>query len=153
MAVEAETRVVDRRRLLRRVHAGQDVAEAVKERQAYYKEIGKATKGVFDELKTAAPSVPQIQTYAKTIDALAPQVPSWFPKGSGPEAGVKTAAKAEIWTKPADFAKAADAFRVESATFYAVAQKGDLGAIKGEAGKLGGTCKACHEEFKARDEH
>jgi cytochrome c556 len=131
----------------------QNAAEAIKARQTHYKEIGKSTKGVFDELKQPAPSVPAIQQYAKVIAAYGPQIATWFPHGTGSEAGLKTAAKAEIWAKPQEFARAVDGFKAESATFYAVAQKGDLNAIKAEAPKLGATCKNCHEQFRVRDDH
>ena len=66
---------------------------------------------------------------------------------------MKTAAKAEIWAKPQEFAAKADAFKVESAAFYATTQRGDLAAIKAEFPKLGETCKSCHQEFRERDEH
>ncbi len=130
----------------------QKAADSIKARQTHYKEIGKSTKGVFDELKKSDPSVPAIQGYARTIAAYGPQIAAWFPKGTGSEAGVKTAARAEIWAKPQDFARRVDAFKVETATFNAVAQKGDLNAIKAEAPKLGATCKGCHEDFRVRDE-
>ena len=129
----------------------QNAAESIKARQTHYKEIGKSAKGVFDELKKPQPSVPVIQGYAKTIAAYGPQIGAWFPKGTGSEAGVKTAARAEIWAKPQDFAKRVDAFKLETATFNAVAQKGDLNAIRAEAPKLGGTCKGCHDDFRVRD--
>ena len=131
----------------------QNAAASIQARQTHYKEIGKSTKGINDELKSAAPSVASIQRYARTIATYGPQITTWFPHGTGSEAGVKTAAKAEIWAKPQEFAKDANDFKLESAAFYATAQKGDLGAIKAEFPKLGATCKACHDEFRVRDEH
>ena len=131
----------------------QNAAAAITARQTHYKEIGKSTKGVFDELKKPEPSIPAIQGYARAIAVYGPQIGTWFPHGSGSEAGMKTAAKAEIWSKPQDFAKAVDGFKVETAAFYAVTQRGDLNAIRAEAPKLGATCKSCHEEFRVRDEH
>jgi cytochrome c556 len=130
----------------------QNAADSIKARQTHYKEIGKSAKGVFDELKKPDPSVPTIQNYAKVIASYGPQIAAWFPKGTGSEAGVKTAARAEIWAKPQDFARRVDAFKVETATFNAVAQKGDLTAIKAEAPKLGATCKGCHDDFRVRDQ-
>ena len=131
----------------------QNVAASIQARQTHYKEIGRSAKGINDELKSAAPSVPQIQAYAKTIAAYGPQIGTWFPHGTGSEAGVKTSARAEIWSKPDEFAKDVGAFKVESAAFYAVAQKGDLNTIRAEYPKLGETCKSCHQEFRVRDEH
>ena len=127
-------------------------AEIVKARMDHYKTIGKNFKAINDEVKKPAPSVPALQGYAKAINDLAPQVPTWFPKGTGIGEGVKTAAKPEIWSKPQDFAKAADNFKVQAAAFYATTQKGDVVAIQAGVPKLGGACKTCHDQFKAKDE-
>lgn len=128
-----------------------DMAGLIKDRQAHYKEIGKAAKGVNDALKTGAPDLAAIRAAAKTIDALAPQLPSWFPAGSGPEAGVKTTAKADIWSKSAEFKKDAAAFAAEAHKFNAVAAGGDLNAIRTEYAALGNTCKTCHQSFRTKD--
>lgn len=128
-------------------------ADAIHARQTHYKEIGRSMKGIMDQLHAPSPSVPAIQGYAKTIADYGPQIATWFPKGSGSTAGLKTAAKEEIWAKPQEFARQVDGFRLESAKFYAVTQHGDLDSIRAEAAKLGGACKSCHEEFRVRDEH
>jgi cytochrome c556 len=131
--------------------AAADMAGVIKERQAHYKEIGKSAKGIADSLKSGAPNVATIQGYAKTIDTLAPQIPSWFPVGSGPEAGVKTGAKPEIWTKAADFKAAAAGFATEARKFDQVASAGDPGAIQAEFPKLGLACKNCHDQFRQKE--
>ena len=128
-----------------------DMAGVIKDRQAHYKEIGKATKGVYDSLKSGSPNVPTIQGYAKVIDNLAPQIPSWFPAGSGPEAGVKTGAKPEIWTKNAEFKAAALNFATEAHKFNQVASGGNAAAIQAEFPKLGLACKNCHDQFRVKD--
>ena len=126
-------------------------AGVIKARQANFKEIGKATKGVFDGVKAGTLTAVQAQAYGKVIADLAPQLPTWFPARSGPEAGVKTAAKAEIWAKPQDFAAKAAEFKLQSAAFYDTAKKGDLEAIKAAAPKLGAACKGCHDAYRARE--
>lgn len=131
--------------------AAADMVSVIQARQANYKQIGKATKGIFDALNSPAPSVQLIQANARTIDSLAPQLPSWFPAGSGPEAGVKTEAKADIWAKPAEFHADAAAFAAEAHKFDQVAASGDLAAIRGEAFNLGKTCKSCHDSFRQKD--
>lgn len=128
-----------------------DMTSVIQARQAHYKEIGKAAKGINETLKTSAPDVGAIKAGAKTIDALAPQLPSWFPAGSGPEAGVKTTAKAEIWSNSAEFKKDAAAFAAEAKKFDAVAAGGDVNAIRAEYANLGNTCKTCHQSFRTKD--
>lgn len=128
-----------------------DMASVVQARQAHYKEIGKAMKGIGDSLGSPSPQLPAIQAYARQIDQLAPQIPSWFPAGSGPEAGVKTGAKPDIWAKPTEFKADAVAFATEAHHFDQVATAGDLNAIRAEALSLGKACKTCHESFRQKD--
>jgi cytochrome c556 len=129
-----------------------DMAGVIKDRQAHYKQIGKAAKGIYETLNSPAPDVAAIKANARLIDQLAPQVPTWFPAGSGPEAGVKTEAKAEIWSHPADFKTAAAGFATEARKFDAVAAGGDLAAIRTAYGALGKSCKTCHDQFRKKDD-
>ena len=126
-------------------------ADTIAARQANYKQIGKAMKGIGDELKKPEPSVPVIQASAKTIAGLAPHVLKWFPKGSGPEAGVKTGALPAVWEKWPEFKVAAVKMLTASKALNAAAVTGDLAQIKPAVGALGGTCKGCHETFRAKD--
>jgi cytochrome c556 len=130
----------------------QNAASVIQARQAHYKQIGAASKGIHDELGKPAPSAAVIQGFAKTIDTLAPQIPSWFPPGSGPEAGVKTAAKPEIWTDAAGFSAVAGAFATEAHHFDDVAQGGDIEAIRAEYTNLGKACFACHSKYRAKED-
>ena len=84
-------------------------------RQAHYKELQKAFGGVGAELRKDAPDKAVLAAAATTAAGLAKDLPTWFPKGSGPEAGVKTAAKAEIWTDAAGFAAAVTKLQDETA--------------------------------------
>jgi len=73
---------------------------------------------------------------------------SWFPAGTGPNVG-KTRAKAEIWQKPEDFVVKAHDFTVAANELDAAAKRGDVGQIKTSFKALGGTCKACHDPYRA----
>jgi len=129
-----------------------DASSLIKERQSHYKQIGAAAKGIHDELNKPAPDVAAVQGFARQIDSLAPQIPSWFPKGTGPEAGVKTAAKPEIWTDPSGFAAVASAFAAEAHKFDGVAQSGNVDAIRAEYVNLGKACFACHSKYRAKED-
>ncbi len=132
--------------------AAADVLGVIQARQGHFKEIGKAAKAMSEQLKSSTPAVPVIQSAVKQIDALAPQLPSWFPAGSGPAAGVKTQAKAEIWTKPDEFKRDAAAFADAAHKLDLIAGGGDLSAIRAQAQVMGQTCKTCHEAFRQRDD-
>jgi cytochrome c556 len=68
-------------------------------------------------------------------------------KGTGWEA---TRAKPEIWTEKEKLGKAATAFNKEANEMAKVAATGDAAAVKAQFGKLGETCKGCHDDFKAK---
>jgi cytochrome c556 len=125
-------------------------ADIIAARQQGYKQIGKAFKTINDNLK-ATPDVALIRTNAKVIAKLAPKVATWFPAGTGKEAGVKTAALPAIWTQRADFDAASRKFADAAKAFDAVAAKGNMDDIKTAAGALGQTCKGCHQNFRERD--
>lgn len=128
-----------------------NAAESIRARQTHYKEIGKAMKGITDELKKDNPAVATIQANAATINRLAPQVQGWFPDGSGSEAGLKTEARAEIWSKPEEFKASTQKFITAAAAFHQTAQGGDLAAIQAGVKDLGGSCKGCHDQFRVED--
>jgi cytochrome c556 len=68
-------------------------------------------------------------------------------KGTGWEA---TRAKPEIWTEQQKLGKAGGAFNKEANEMAKVAATGDAAAVKAQFGKLGETCKGCHDDFKAK---
>ena len=68
-------------------------------------------------------------------------------KGTGWEA---TRAKPEIWTEKEKLGKAGGAFNKEANEMAKVAATGDAAAVKAQFGKLGETCKDCHDDFKAK---
>lgn len=120
-------------------------------RQANYKNIGRANKAINDELRKSAPSMAVIQQNAAVLDALAPRVPLWFPKGTGPEAGVKTAALPVIWQRIPEFKADAAKFANAAHILRAAAAAGDVNRVRAATAALGQTCRACHETFRAKD--
>ena len=119
----------------------------MKERHENYEKIGDAMKVISRELKGDSPDLAQVRRNADVIATLAPQVPGWFPPGSGPDVG-KTEAKAEIWQKPEDFTAKARAFAEAATAFRSAAQGTDLAAIRAAHGNLGKSCKACHDLYR-----
>jgi cytochrome c556 len=127
-------------------------AEQVRSRIASYRELGAAFKNVNDALRTPQPSLMILQISTRQIAATGRDQYHWFPVGTGPEAGVRTKAKREIWSDGARFKAAQDAFAAQSAALDRAARGGNLTAIRLEARKLGGTCKACHDKYRLPDE-
>jgi cytochrome c556 len=127
-------------------------ADVIKTRQQGLKDMGAAFKTVRDQLKAASPDTAAIKTAAGTIQKTADAMAKWFPKGSGPEVGVKTAAKVEIWNDAGGFSDARQKLVEESAKFAQTAAGGDAAAIGGGVRGLGMACKGCHDKFREKDD-
>ena len=69
-------------------------------------------------------------------------------KGTGWE---KTRVKPEFFTNKEGVTKVAMAFGKEANEMAKVASTGDAAAVKAQLGKLSGTCKGCHDDFKIKD--
>jgi len=131
----------------------QGIADAIKTRQHKLKDIvGKDAKAISDELKSGMPDKAVVIANATEIDATLRDLPSWFPKGSGPEAGIKTLAKPGIWESPDDFKKAYDAAQAAADKFVQIAQTGDLNAETTAFMSLGMSCGGCHKPFRVKPE-
>ncbi len=83
---------------------------------------------------------------AERVAAVAPQLLEGFSEGSG--AGAATDAKPEIWSNFADFSAKMKDLERETAALASVAKGGDEAAIKAQFALTGGTCKACHDQYK-----
>ena len=107
--------------------------EVISARQANFKEMGKAMKASFGELKQAAPSGDAFKANANALASSAVKVAAGFPRGTGPESGAKTQALPAIWEKPDEFRADADKL------------------VKAALMQVGGACKGCHDSFRAKD--
>jgi len=62
-----------------------------------------------------------------------------------------TAAKPELFKDGAKVGELAGNFSKEANELAKLAQVGDVAAVKAQLGKLQRTCKACHDDYKAKD--
>jgi cytochrome c556 len=125
----------------------QDHSAIMKARHEHYEEMGRAMKGIGTELKAGSPDLAAVQRHAGTIAGYGPQILTWFPEGSGPEAG-RTRAKAEIWSDAATFRSAAQRMERASAEFNRAAQSGNVEAVRAALPELQSSCKNCHDRFR-----
>lgn len=125
-------------------------ADIVKTRQDGLKAMGQAFKTVSDQLKSGSPDMAQIREAAQKISDTSKEMYSWFPAGSGPESGVKTEAKADIWERPDDFKAKQDALAEQAAAFLEAANSGDGEQVGAQAKLLGQACGSCHHDFRAK---
>ncbi len=73
----------------------------------------------------------------------------WAAFGEGTDAG-ETKAKPEIWKQSAKFKEAAEKFQAESAKLAVASKSGKEDAFKAAFSATAGTCKSCHDDFRAK---
>lgn len=124
-------------------------ADQVQNRVDGLKALGGAFKAVNDALRDDQIQPVPLRQAAQRISNAAREQYGWFPAGSGPDSGARTYARPEVWTKRAAFRLAQDNFAAAARSFEHAVASGNVIALRGEARKLGGTCKACHDQFRA----
>jgi cytochrome c556 len=109
--------------------------------QQHYARIGAMVGGkVPFDAKAAADNAAIAESMAKL---------PWAAFGEGTDLG-DTKAKPEIWKEQAKFKQAADKLQVEMGKLAAAAKTGNLDSIKTAFNATSGTCKACHDDFRAK---
>jgi len=73
----------------------------------------------------------------------------WAAFGEGTDKG-DTKAKPEIWTEQAKFKAGADKMQAEMTKLAAAARTGNLDNIKTAFAATSDTCKACHDNYRAK---
>ncbi|MGE0497777.1 MAG: cytochrome c [Ramlibacter sp.] len=74
----------------------------------------------------------------------------WAAFGPGTDQGAPTKAKPEIWVEQAKFKEHSDKLIAESTKLAAAAKTGNLDTLKTAFGATAGTCKSCHDAYRAK---
>lgn len=127
-------------------------SDAVRARIAAYRQLGASFKAVNDMVRRGDVAGPAFRQAAQQVGASARHQYRLFPQNSRTGQGIRTAARPEIWTMPAEFKAAQDAFAREALLFSKAANGGDVSAIRSQVRKLGGTCKSCHDRFRVESD-
>ncbi|MDB5724013.1 MAG: hypothetical protein JWQ16_767 [Novosphingobium sp.] len=125
-------------------------ATAAHERDLHFEMVGRAFKGINDQLKQRPPNLVAIRNTSAVLATMASRTKTWFPAGSGPQNGVKTNALPAAWTNRAELDRKADAFAAAAGTLATTAQGSDIAAIQAAVRATGETCKSCHDQFRKR---
>lgn len=131
--------------------AAADTNAIVSARSDYFHGLGKSFKGLRETLRGSSPDLALVRKYTGDIATAAPKLPAQFPAGSGPQPGVKTEARAEIWSDAAKFQQTASGFNTAASALNTAAQGSDIAAIRTAADNLGQACKSCHVNFRKED--
>ncbi len=84
---------------------------------------------------------------AMRIEQLGLMMEDYFVKDTS-SFDVSTKAKSEIWANFEDFSSKATDMVNAATALQEVALEEDEGSYRSAIGKLGGTCKACHDDYK-----
>jgi cytochrome c556 len=151
MSAKADTSAPSNGMLMLAVPLDRDRALAVmKARHEGMEAIGDSTKAI--RRAQSGPDLPAIRSNAAKIAQLSQQASGWFPAGTGPDIA-KTRAKVDIWQNSEDFAVKLRNFQAAAHTFNAAASGKDAATIDAAFGQLNGTCKACHDKYRAEEQH
>lgn len=126
-----------------------DPAGTIRARQASYKQMAAALKGMNDQLHSSSPSVPVFRQGSALIAGKAVQLLNWFPPGTGAEAGVRTRALPGVWSDRATFTRRGGALLAAARDLQAAARSGDIARIRAAFPAVGHACGACHDDFRA----
>ena len=118
-------------------------AAVIEERKANFKASNASMRAMVAAL--GAKDFAVITAEAQKIADWATVMPDYFPEGSG---SGNTSAKATIWEEFAAFKASAKANHDAALMLIAAAEAEDMTATKNALGQLGGSCKACHQQFK-----
>ncbi len=109
--------------------------------QQHYARIGAMVGGkVPFDAKAAADNAAVAESMSKL---------PWAAFGEGTDKG-DTKAKPEIWTEQAKFKAGADKMQAEMTKLAAAARTGNLDNIKTAFAATSDTCKACHDNYRAK---
>lgn len=125
--------------------------DVVSQRQTRLKDLGTAFKAINDELRRPEPDLKKVRAAMPGVSLAATNMAAWFPVGTGPGMGLKTKARAEIWTNKSGFASQTKAFANEVKRLQTLTAGSDIDAMKAQAKLVGGACGACHTDFRAKD--
>lgn len=125
----------------------QDPVAIIDARQAELKKAGDAMKALGGYAKGGDLSADVLKAHGATLAGVAKALPGWWPAGTAVGVSDSEALPA-IWEKPDQFQARAVAFQTETAALEQAIAGGDRAAIAAQVGKVGGTCKACHQDFR-----
>ena len=120
-----------------------DTQGAITARQNAMKAIGAASAALRNPALDAATARSTGATINQNLKVFAANLP----KGSGPESGLTTKAKSEIWTSSASFNNALNAGL--SASQALATTSGDTAAVQAQARALMQACGGCHTTYRS----
>lgn len=126
--------------------------DAIKYRQAGYTYMGWSMGKIKANLEGSY-NKEQVIAAANTIAAIANSgMGALYIPGTEKDVGkTHTRVKPEFFQQGDKVKELATTFNKEANELAKVAASGDAAAVKAQFGKVGGACKACHDDFRIKD--
>lgn len=130
-------------------HSGHlpDSKDVIALRTYLMENVGDNAKELDKKLK--AGDVAAAKVNAQAIALHSTRVAELFPQGS---TSAKSRAKDEIWQKWDEFVKSADSMKTEADQLAVTIAGGKADEVAGQAKKMFGSCKSCHDNFRKPEE-
>lgn len=122
-----------------------DLAAFMKARHDNYEMLGANMKVLQDNFRSETPDMAAAGAAAVNVKAFADAMGDWFPAGTGPDSGIESEAKANIWSDRAGFDAAHARMKDEAGKLAAVS---DAAGFKAQFPATGLACKNCHDTFR-----
>ncbi|OYU99678.1 MAG: cytochrome C [Burkholderiales bacterium PBB5] len=122
--------------------------DAIKYRQAAFTVMGNHVGRIGAMAAGKAPFDAKAAADSAHIAATLSNLP-FTAFGEGTDKGLPNRAKPEIWKDAGKFKAASEKMIAEVAKLETAAKSGNLDAIKAAMGGVGGSCKGCHDDFRA----
>lgn len=110
------------------------------------KEMGKNMKAIKEIISAGGPAA-DVTAHAQKIADVAAKIPELFPADSD---SPDDEAKADIWTRWDDFTAKAKGLEDGAKLLVSAAGGGDIATVGAQFDKVGGTCGACHKEYREK---
>jgi len=127
---------------------GLDAEATIKARQASFH----LSAGAFGPMKAAIESGADVKPFAfgaKGLARWARAMPSMFPAGTGPEAGVPTKALPAIWSDRAGFEARATEYAAAADRLAELADANDKAGFAAQWMTVRQSCSTCHDSYRA----
>lgn len=122
--------------------------DAIKYRQSAFTVMGNHFGRIAAMAQGRVPFDPKVAAENADIVLTMSKLP-YQAFGEGTDKGLPQRAKPEVWKEQPKFKAAAEKMQAEVVKLDAAAKTGNLDAIKAAVGAVGGSCKACHDDFRA----
>lgn len=129
------------------------VKDMMKARHDHYHDLGDAFKTIRDQVRGSSPDMAKVKPAAQVVKQASIDQFKWFPKGTGPDSGNKTRAKAEIWSDAKGFETAQNKFAAEAPKLVTLAEANDVKGLQQQFKVVGQACASCHDKYRAEEDH